>query len=37
MKKILTLCAASAAGLVLLGWSFVLPVVGLLYLTGQLH
>jgi len=37
MKKFATLTALSFATLALLTWSFVLPVIGVLYLSGHLH
>ena len=36
MKKFVTYVAVSAGGLVLLTWSLILPVVGLMYLLGRL-
>ena len=37
MKKLATLAAVSVSGLIVLTWSIILPVVGLLYLIGRLH
>lgn len=36
MKKLGSFAVMASCGLVVLTWSFILPIIGILYLTGSL-